>query len=213
MRDIAAFGIWPQSGVLGFCVALDADRLRQEAASQQLSLHSWLQRLTMAALWQERSRQKILCCYELLDSVVRVLLSSRRAPRTKLFSHLLAGSTSYLEAGDACIPVARLRPFVFWESPASMVALWPSGLDGRADGTREVDTAGFGTYFSYETETDLMDREMEYLLVPSESTGSFSFEGSDYLFFNRFVAIDTFLDAAETESPEEVVVAPRSRPI
>jgi hypothetical protein len=209
VKDVAAFGIWPQPGLLGFCVALDAGQLLQEATSQQLSLHSWLQRLTMAALWQERSRQKNLCCYELSDSVVRVLLSSYRPPRTRGFSQLLARSAAYLEAGDACIPMVRLRPFVFWEPPATMVALWPSGLDDRSDGKREVDTGGYGTYFSYELDEDPVDREPEYLLVLDELADSFSLWSNDYPFFNRFVAINAFSTAGHDRSPGDVLVAPR----
>ena len=105
--------------------------------------------------------------------------------------------------------MVRLRPFVYWEPPATMVALWPSGLDDRSHGNREVDTGGYDTYFSYELDEDPVDREPEYLLVPDELTGSFSLWGNDYPFFNRFVAINAFSTTGHEGSPGDVLVAPK----
>jgi hypothetical protein len=64
--------------VIGECYAFYSDRLLAVAEQKDFPWHLWLLQMTIAGLWEEHCKQKIVACYTVHTNVHRLFLCSKK---------------------------------------------------------------------------------------------------------------------------------------
>lgn len=175
----------------GRCYAYACDALASEYKQMGTTCHLWLLQHAIAALWEEHSRQKIFVCYEALSSAMRLFICSMRSVSLGKIQPILSQPSAYIETGQDYIPFSRIRPLVYWEPPTSMMALWPTGMNGETDGERVIDSGRLISWHSY-PESDhahsisVDDAGPDYTRVPTDEHGSFTLNDRLYRYVNRW---------------------------
>jgi hypothetical protein len=192
-------------GLAGRCFAMNIEPLTAFAKPHGLGWHLMLQRLVIAGLWQEHSKQRILIAYELLGQAVLVYAFSTREPALGKLWELLRGTGALYDTGRGLLPPARLRVLALREPPSNMFALWPPGLERENDGDRMLDTCSLAAYFSFREDENMGDTEsdlasLEFVRIPTAPTGEFELGGRRFTYENRFAVVT--LDGQQIEMPE-----------
>ena len=184
--------------IIGKCYAFESGPITEQAKAEGMSFHELILGRIIAGLWHAHPKFRIFVYYEVLGQIDRLFICSLRRLPNSFFNQVhpkLSDLRGYIESGRDATVLKRVRPLALWESPCTMIALWPKGFEGETDGLRVLDTGTLLAYFSYEDEDGyhgLKDGSInnpDYLCIPENTESELIYNKKTYRYLNRFYDI------------------------
>lgn len=153
--------------------------------------NGWHETLTQGAivgLGKDRPGRAIVVAYAFSRQNLMICIISSKSTSLSNMNQEMRSFPGYIEQGDdICPPRNVLRPIAYWEPPATLVRLWPTGLDGDITGSRILDTGNEIAYFTSPADAKDMYENNEYLCVPDTGSMVYSSKGKQIKYENRWL--------------------------